>query len=436
MEALARVYSAISDFYAQHHCDTLWVAYSGGLDSTVLLDALVQLRPTHRSIKAIHIHHGLQAHADEWVEHCQRQCQCLGVELVVVRVALKGDSNIEARARNARYQAFAQQLGPHDGICTAHHQRDQAETFCLNLLRGAGVNGLAAMPPQRRLNNTHPAWLYRPLLGLTRADLQAYAACHQLSWVEDVMNRDMRFQRSVVRHKLLPLMAEIWPQAETKIAESAAHLAEARDLLAQLAQLDLSQISHNAQRIDWRALQALSWSRQKLVLRHWLHHYHGISLDQACLNWLKTQCFTAAPDRQPIRRLGHGQLRRYRQFLYFLHNEPANYRIRLAGHDELSRYGLQAQLSEGEGLALAWFEAGHQVYLRNISAAERTCAGLKNWFAQQAIPPWQRTFWPVIEVDGELALIVGYRVMKNFAAKEGEVALKVSAFIEAQHLLG
>jgi tRNA(Ile)-lysidine synthase len=394
------------------------------------------LRPAQQSLKAIHVHHGLQAQADDWVGHCQQQCQRLGVALVVERVALSGQGNIEARARSARYQAFAQHLGRHDGVCTAHHQRDQAETVCLNLLRGAGVNGLAAMVQQRRLNDSHPAWLYRPLLNVARADLLAYAEFHQLSWVEDAMNEDMRFQRSFVRHKLLPLMTQAWPQAEAKIAESAGHLAEARDLLAQLAALDLAQISHDAQRIDWRALQVLPWPRQKLLLRYWLHHYHGISLDQACLNWLKTQCFTAADDRQPLRRLAQGQLRRYRQFLYFLHREPTSYRIRLDGYEQLACYGVQVQLTVGEGLARVWFECGHQIYLRNLSAAERSQFGLKNWFVQQAIPPWQRAFWPVIEVDGQLALIVGQRVMENFAAAQGQAALKVSAFIEAQRLLG
>lgn len=431
------VNQAVKAFYEQCDAACVWVAYSGGLDSTVLLDALAAQSTAKKPIKAIHVHHGLQADADQWVHHCEAQCERLGVELSVVRVAIHGLDNLESKARQARYQAFEQTVSVGEVICTAHHQRDQAETLCLNLMRGTGVNGLAGMPIRRRLSSHHQAWLIRPLLSVSYDCLKQYAHDRALTWVEDATNHDIRFQRNAIRHQWLPMMTKTWPQAEAKLAQTAMHLAEARDLLEQLAAEDLTQVEHNAMRIDWTALQHFDWSRQKLILRYWLHHFHGVSLDQSTLEWLRMDCFHAASQAQPQRLLKRGKLRRYQRFIYYLPHQPKSYRFLIQECTALADYGVVTQFTQGQGMALAWFNSPHKVYLRNLSDADSfNRRSLKKWFQSQGVPPWQRPYWPVIEIDGELAAIVEYAVIDKFKARNEQASYKFVGLFEAERLLG
>ena len=168
------------------------VAFSGGLDSTVLLHLLAQLARSEAlpALSALHVHHGLQAAADGWPAHCQAVCRSLGIPLRVERVQVAVGGSIEQAARDARYRAFQANLGEGQVLLTAQHLDDQAETLLFRLLRGAGLRGLAAMPASRPLGGGR---LCRPLLGVSRAELEAYAQAHRLDWVEDPSNQDPRF---------------------------------------------------------------------------------------------------------------------------------------------------------------------------------------------------------------------------------------------------
>jgi len=214
------------------------IAFSGGLDSTVLLHLLATLAKTDTfpPLSAIHVHHGLQAAADAWPAHCRAVCDALGVPLQVIRVQVRPGASLERAAREARYQAFAEVTGAGELLITGQHRDDQAETLLFRLLRGAGVRGLAAMPVQRPLAG---GYLVRPLLDVSRADLEAYAREHQLTWVEDPSNADPRFSRNYLRHHVFPRLIERWPQAVSTMARSAEHLSEAQGLLDELAQMDL-----------------------------------------------------------------------------------------------------------------------------------------------------------------------------------------------------
>src|SRR5450830_1404468 len=180
------------------------IAFSGGLDSTVLLHLLANLAKTEElpTLGVVHVHHGLQAAADAWPGHCQSVCDALGVPLRVMRVQVLAGASLERAARDARYQAFSEVVGAGAALLTGQHRDDQAETLLFRLLRGAGVQGLAAMPMQRPLAGGH---LLRPLLGSSRAELQAYAQAHELTWIEDPSNADPRFSRNSLRHWLNPL---------------------------------------------------------------------------------------------------------------------------------------------------------------------------------------------------------------------------------------
>ncbi|MDR5757479.1 tRNA lysidine(34) synthetase TilS [Caballeronia sp. LZ035] len=265
------VRAAVADAALPAHA-VLAVALSGGLDSTVLLDAAVRCFGAARVV-AFHVHHGLSLNADAWDAHCERFAASLGVSYAVrrVEVARAGGESLEAAARDARYRAL-------DALCDeygaaalliAHHADDQAETVLLQLLRGAGVAGLAAMAPQHA--NGAVARL-RPLLRLLRAQLEQYAHERDLSWIDDESNADTRYARNALRHDVLPVLAVHFPGFRDALARTASHAASAQRLLDQLARIDLAQAAHDdepdALRLD--ALLALEPERAINLMRHWI----------------------------------------------------------------------------------------------------------------------------------------------------------------------
>ena len=208
------------------------VAFSGGLDSLVLLHALCALRGRLAAgVAAVHVHHGLHSDADEWDAHCQQVCDELGVAYTLLRVdgrPATGESP-EAAARDARYRALAEWLPAGHCLLTAQHQDDQAETLLLQLLRGSGVSGLAAMPVMTGLGAGHHL---RPLLEMTRPALHHYATAHALRWIEDPSNQSSAYDRKYLRHQVLPRLRERWPAVSSSLSRSAAHCAEASALLS------------------------------------------------------------------------------------------------------------------------------------------------------------------------------------------------------------
>ncbi|VVN95155.1 tRNA lysidine(34) synthetase TilS [Pseudomonas fluorescens] len=290
------------------------IAFSGGLDSTVLLHLLAQLAKTESlpMLTAIHVHHGLQAVADAWPEHCQSVCDALGVPLQVVRVQVRPGASLERAARDARYDAFKATTGPSEVLLTAQHRDDQAETLLFRLMRGAGVRGLSGMPSVRPLGRGR---LLRPLLDVTRAELEAYATEHQLSWIEDPSNQDRQFSRNYLRHQVFPVLTERWPQAVATMARSASHLSEAQALLDELAQIDLAQAGAISD-FDWlgvpslelASLAKLSTARQRNALSHWLTARTRLPDSDHWASWEDLR--DAADDARPIWRLADGELHR------------------------------------------------------------------------------------------------------------------------------
>src|SRR5690606_29578700 len=254
-----------------------WLGLSGGLDSMVLLDAMVQLHQSHSlpPLKAIHVHHGLHAEADQWAEHCARECAARGVELHVERVCLGSAGSIEELARDARYSVFERLMGRDDCLLLAHHRDDQLETLLFRVLRGTGLRGLAGMPRSRGLG---AGQLLRPLLSWERRELYDWASEQQLSWIEDPANADPRYARTALRHSLLPDLRRQWPAMPEHLLRLAEHAEEANQLLderasedLQLAQGMLTDIWLTAwPSLDVAAVAALTPARQKNLLRYWL----------------------------------------------------------------------------------------------------------------------------------------------------------------------
>ncbi|MGV8921874.1 MAG: tRNA lysidine(34) synthetase TilS [Thermomonas sp.] len=247
----------------------LLVGYSGGLDSTVLLHLLAQdPRARAAGLRAIHVHHGLQSEADAWATHCQRNCDSLGIELIVERVRVE-DSGLgrEGAARAARHAAFARVLREGEVLALAHHRDDQAETFLLRALRGSGVDGLAAMRPWRVYAR---GWLWRPLLETPRDALHDYAGKHGLSRIEDPSNDDASLDRNFLHTQLMPLLRTRWSNADAAFARSAALSAEATNLLDAGDEIALASSRNDQDTLASDTLQALPAARRARVLRRWV----------------------------------------------------------------------------------------------------------------------------------------------------------------------
>ena len=246
----------------------VWVGFSGGLDSTVLLHGLKQHLPNDCTLQAIHIHHGLNPAADAWADHCQTVCDRLGIALHIQRIAIADVTrNVEAQARAARYAAFARHVAPAETLALAHHADDVAETLLLRLMRGAGTDALGNMKTHSRYGDMQ---VWRPLLTMYRADLQAYAEANALAWIEDASNADTGFDRNFLRREVLPLLESRFPNAAARLARSAALLQADAALLQPLIADHLARCT-GPQGLQLAMLRAQPPELQAHLLRAWLH---------------------------------------------------------------------------------------------------------------------------------------------------------------------
>lgn len=288
------VLQAVSACISRHTVqgESVAVGYSGGLDSTVLLHATSRLvREASLGLSALHVHHGLSPHADSWAESCAEVCGRLGIEFTVKRVDVptRSGEGLEAAARRLRHQALLDL--PVDWLLLAHHADDQAETIMHNLLRGAGVRGAAAMPESR-------GRLLRPLLGLRRAVLLDYAETHELQWVDDESNADLRYTRNFIRRAIFPTLVSRFPRATEQFGAAANHFSEANSLLDELAVLDLGS-NGPAFPLPLMLFRQLSDARARNLLRALLGWHQVQPPDERRLNEFVRQLRTAALDRRP-----------------------------------------------------------------------------------------------------------------------------------------
>ena len=298
---------------------TFKLAYSGGLDSHVLLHALSILRTDHGfSLSAIYIDHGLQTASADWGRHCAHTCKALDVPMTVERIRVDGaeDEGIEAAARRARYAALSAAMAPAEILLTAHHADDQAETVLLQLLRGTGIAGLAAMPLQNIFGSGRHI---RPLLGFARVALLAYAQEYRLSWIEDPSNQESHLRRNYLRAEIMPRLARHWPAHASMLARAARHAAEANVLLDEVAHNDLAvcqQVAPYALRaLSINALRMLSAARQRNLLRYWLKQQDLLTPTAAQLEEVLAHVQTAPRSQQACVRWPGVEVWRYRDLL-------------------------------------------------------------------------------------------------------------------------
>lgn len=392
------------------------LALSGGLDSMVLLELLHQARCHGEfQLQAVYVNHGLSPDADSWSEHCAVACAQRQVEFFSLQISLAGSANIEAAARDARYQALAPFIGSADTVLlTGHHGDDQLETLFLALKRGAGASGLSGMARQRPFACGS---LLRPLLYCRRKDMLAFAREHRLDWVEDSSNQDNRFDRNYLRNVVAPLLTERWPAFAETALRSMQHLARQQQLVDYYTAQALA-LCANGKQLDLTILQQQLPLQHDLVLRRWLAQFQ-LNPSSLWLHTLQQQVIEASEDAQPLLVLGDYQIRRYQHKLYLeQHTALVTSGCRLAW-DMQSKLLLPAALGELAAtdnaapgrLAMARGEVTvvfGQLSLPFKPAGQAQHKPLKQWFKLWQLPPWQRGQVPLLLRDDKLVAVAGY----------------------------
>ena len=409
------------------------IAFSGGLDSTVLLHALVSLRDEFGiPIVAIHVDHGLHEDSGAWSEHCKVVAEELGVDYLYrsVTVQLESGKGPEASAREARYAALHAELGYDDWLLSAHHREDQAETLLLNLVRGSGPLGIAGIVAIRRFG---PGWLARPLLETGRDSLLNYAKSEALQWVEDPSNTDRRFDRNFLRHDVLPRLKSRWPDISARLLRSARHAGEASELLADLAEIDLESLGGRPERLPIDDLLELAAARQRNLLRHALRCL-GLSTPTTMqLTRILDEVIPAREDAQPLLSWPGASVRRYRNGLYLLPEKLIE-----------SPQAMEASAGEvplGPGLGVLRFVAGaaqglsedlleRRIRVRFRQGGEEFqpvgqlhTRKLKKLLQEEGVVPWMRDRLPLVYADEEL-VAVGDLWLAAAAVSEPGVAVR------------
>ena len=427
----------------------LYVGYSGGLDSHVLVHVMVEL-VGKKKITVVHVNHQLSADSDIWQEHCEDICLELGVDIICKTVSIKNrGTGIEDAAREARYGIFEKLLKKNDLLILAHHADDQIETMLFRLFRGSGIKGMSGMPISRLLGNGE---LFRPLLPFFRRDLESYALANQINWIEDDSNLDVAFDRNFIRHKLIPTINERWPNSSFQLNRSANIFAESDFLINVLAQKDFAIVTEVCERVGWSIsidkLNGFETIRQKNILRYWFN-LHNLTLPSyAVLDNALDQMIGSKADAEPIVSWGDLQLRRFNKKLYLLpfNFDDPNYSFKKKkGLELLEKYSIkwdgssQLILPDSSSLCVKRKIKGglkmdfkKNLEIRFRSGGERCkpkgrsgSNTLKKLFQEYLLEPWLRNNIPLIYIDNHLAAVGDLWVCDEFCAEPDELGIQL-----------
>lgn len=427
--------ATLKDCVAQLGFDkTYWIAFSGGIDSHVLLTLCHELRQHHPlKLNAIYINHGLNPSASEWALHCKQICDSNQINFIErnVQVDTTDGGSMEAVAREQRYGVFAEYMDKDSVLLTAHHQDDQAETVLLQLARGAGLKGLSAMPMVKPFAGGQHA---RPLLAFSRVEFEQFANVRQLQWVEDDSNANTSILRNFVRHDVFPLLKTRWPALAATFSRSAIHCAEAQVLLEEYAVEDCIKVAGSREgTLSIQALLAFSPARVRQVLRVWIQSLGFPLPDTKKMAAIQQDVFFAAADRSPCVEWEGTELRRYRDDLYLLApliavdvNEALTWNLSeslmLPGIGQLHAVsvdgkGLRADLQE---VSVRFRRGGETLCL-----PKRGRHTLKNLFQEWDVLPWLRDRVPLLFSGEQLVGVAGYAVDEAYTVQVDEMGWNI-----------
>ena len=358
---------------------------SGGMDSVVLLHYLHTHFP--KQLRVVHCNHHLSEHCNNWHTFCQQLCKSLNVPYKDIDFYLEKTSNIEENARKKRYFSLSCDLNKDEILCTAHHQDDQAETLLLQLFRGAGVAGLASMPPQKPLGlGIH----YRPMLKIEKQQVIDYATQYKLNWIEDDSNKDTKFRRNLLRLEIIPLLSKTYQNLTKSLARSAKHQSEALKLMRELAELDIqtNDLLDANNRLQIDALTTLDPHRIKNVLRHQLNQLNFLAPSDKILDQI-IELLSAKADATPLVRWDEFEVRRYQQSLYFINNATEKISEKCPIHTELENL---------PNFSIRYRAEGQRIKL----PGKKHSQSLKKVLQEAGIPPWERNSLKMYYIDDEL----------------------------------
>ncbi|EOC1342119.1 tRNA lysidine(34) synthetase TilS [Cronobacter dublinensis] len=402
----------------------LLVAYSGGLDSTVLLHQLVRLReacPALR-LRAIHVHHGISPNADRWAAHCQAMCHRWQVPLELAYVELREEGlGVEAQARKARYQAFEAALAPGEALVTAQHLDDQCETLLLALKRGSGPAGLAAMPAELPFAG---GVILRPLLNTPRAQLEAWADRHELLWIDDESNQDDRYDRNFLRLRILPALEARWPHFTQAAARSAQLCGEQEQLLDELLAPELAALMEG-KTLAIAPLESMSERKRAALLRRWLAALNAPMPARATLQRIWDEVAQSREDASPRLKVGDNEARRYQGRLWWIKARRGQRQTIIPWPDAsrplLLPQALGALAFGSEGDAVRAPRAQETLSVRFSAPGTLYIVGrdrgrpLKKLWQELQVPPWRRETTPILFYDEQPICAPGL-----FVTREGQ----------------
>ena len=435
--------AAVGRLLQRHVGARVLVAFSGGVDSTVLLHALSKQLPPHRLL-ALHVDHSIQAGSSGWAIHCVKVCSQWGIQIrKTVLIPAARDHLDEAACRDARYAWFASLIRPGDVLVTGHHRDDQVETVLYRLLRGSGVHGLGGIQPERSFGSSI---LVRPLLACSRSDIAAYAAKQGLSWVTDPSNEDRRYDRNFLRHEIIAPLTARWPASDRSIDRAARHLRHAHALLEEIGHQDYDEFWEPAANcclghhgcMEVVRLEKLSTGRRFNLLRYWMSRNGYQPSSAKRLDELWRQANLARVDGNVRVAWPDAEFRRFRGYLYLLPRQlmgplPDSIswtthipiqcpEVGLRLHARASHEGpLRLKPEWSTRLELGW---------RRRRARLKPMGGqhhrrLRNIFQESRIPPWERRRLPMIYRDGVPIGIPGVVLAEGFSAAVGDEGVEI-----------
>jgi len=360
------------------------VALSGGVDSVVLLHYLCEHYTGQ--VRAVHINHNLSMYCHQWQGFCESLCNKMTVDFTSIDISIENTSNIEEIARKKRYFSLTSELEECEVLCTAHHQDDQAETLLLQLFRGCGVAGLAAMPKSKQLEKGE---LYRPFLELSRKHILDYAVSNHLGWIEDDSNHNLNFRRNLLRLEYIPNLSKVFQGLSANIARSSKHQSDALHLMRELAEIDIEQHSlMKVNKLQTSGLTRLSDMRMVNVIRHHLKELNYLSPSEKVMTEITT-LIGAKEDAKSLVTWYNYEVRRFQGELYFIDKKtPQN--IKNCQYFE--------KFKNLPNFEIHFRQEGQRVQLKGKNHSQ----SLKKVLQEANIPPWERQNLRMYYVDSDL----------------------------------